>query len=110
VPRCRARQGLGSGRNPITAFRPTNPMPRFYDGCAAERRLRQRLQKPCSPVAAAEQREAAIGRAAAARSTTAFRPENHMPRVYDGCAAARRLQDHQIYPALTSAFSCLPYT
>ncbi|CAI8898439.1 hypothetical protein EMIT0196P_40004 [Pseudomonas chlororaphis] len=57
---------MGSAAN----ANPPHRTSRFYDGYAAERRLRQRLQKPHSPVAAAEPREAATRPAGPSDGTT----------------------------------------
>ncbi|NNB43245.1 hypothetical protein [Pseudomonas chlororaphis] len=71
-----------------TSFHLENHIAWFYDGCAADRRLRQRLHRDRDACVAA----AANGNAVAAKPESAICLENHITWFYDGCAADRSLR------------------
>jgi len=75
-----------------TSFHLENHIACFYDGCAADRRLRQRLQGSRCLCSRCRACEAANGNAVAAKPESAICLENHIAWFYDGYAVDRRLR------------------
>ncbi|WDG45922.1 hypothetical protein [Pseudomonas chlororaphis] len=75
-----------------TSFHLENHITWFYDGCAADRSLRQRLQGPRCLCSRCRACEAANGNAVAAKPESAICLENHIAWFDDGCAADRSLR------------------
>ncbi|WP_458378325.1 hypothetical protein [Pseudomonas chlororaphis] len=89
---CEAANGNAVAAKPESAICLENHIAWFYDGYAADRSLRQRLQGPRCLCSRCRACEAANGNAVAAKPESAICLENHIAWFYAGCAADRRLR------------------
>jgi len=89
---CEAANGNAVAAKPESAIYLENHITWFYDGYAADRSLRQRLQGPRCLCSRCRACEAANGNAVAAKPESAICLENHLAWFDDGYAADRSLR------------------